>query len=100
MAAGVLGACVIASLLPDTLGLFAEVYTSALVTVFAVLGLAVLHYLTRDYPARIFLLLTVYLAIFMFNWLAALLLAAFGVAEIGFGLRARKTSHGQGGSKT
>lgn len=96
----VLGALVVASLLPDTLGLFAEGYTSALVTAFAILGLAVLHRLTRDFPARIFLLVSVYLAIVMFNWLAALLLAALGIAELGFGLRARMAHRGQGGSNT
>ncbi len=98
LASVALGASLVAALLPGTIGLIAEGFAAALVCAFAVLGLAVIHYVTRDFSGRMLVLATAYMAIIMFNWLAALAFAALGVAETGFGLRARKDSQ-QGGRR-
>jgi hypothetical protein len=92
-----LGACLVGALLPGTVGLIAEGFAAALVCAFAVLGLAVIHYVTRNFSGRMLVLATAYMAIIMFNWLAALIFAALGVAETGFGLRARKDAEDGGG---
>ena len=98
LASVALGASLVGALLPGTVGLIAESFAAALICAFAVLGLAVIHYVTRDFAGRVFVLATAYLAIFMFNWLAALIFAAVGVAETGFGLRARKDANSGGPS--
>lgn len=85
----VFGAVLVMTLLPGTPGRIAEGYAAALVCAFAVLGLAVLHDISRKLDGRILILTTGYLAMVMFNWLAALLFAALGVAETGFNLRQR-----------
>ena len=87
-----LGLALAASLLPGTLGRVAEGYASAMVCAFAILGLAVLHDISRKLDGRVFILTTGYLAMVMFNWLAAILFAALGVAETGFNLRRRMKS--------
>ena len=92
-----LGVSLVVALLPGTIGLIAEAFAAALVCAFTILGLAVIHYVTRDFSGRILVLATAYLAIIMFNWLAALAFAAVGVAETGFGLRARKDAQDRGG---
>ena len=95
-----LAVCMVASMLPGDLGLIGTGLAGALITAFAILGLAVLHHITRGFPARTFVLATTYFAIFAFNWLAALPLAGLGAAELGFGLRARRSASGSGGSPT
>lgn len=90
----VLGIALVATLLPGTLGVFAESVASALVCAFAILGIAVIHYLSKGFAGRTLVLATTYMALIMFNWLAALGFAALGVAETGFGLRARKDAGG------
>ena len=95
-----LAACLFASLLPAEFGLIGRGFAGALITAFAILGLAVLHHATQGFPARAFMLATAYFAIFTFNWLAALPLACLGIAELGFGLRARRSAGRSGGSPT
>ena len=95
-----LAACMVLSMLPGDLGLIGRGLSGAFITAFAILGLAVLHHVTRGFPARAFVLATAYFAIFAFNWLAALPLAGLGAAELGFGLRARRSASGSGGSST
>ncbi|MGI9415876.1 MAG: DUF2232 domain-containing protein [Hyphomicrobiales bacterium] len=98
MALAGLAASLGATLLPGALGLIGQGFAGSMITVFAVFGLAVLHHITRGYPARAFLLATAYLAVFVFNWLAAVLLAGLGVAELGFGLRKRGSASGPAGT--
>ncbi len=96
LATAALGVSLVAALLPGTIGLIAEAFAAALVCAFAILGLAVIHYVTRKFSGRMLVLATAYMAIIMFNWLAALIFAALGVAETGFGLRARKDEQDDG----
>lgn len=78
----------LASLLPGLFGLVAELASVTLVAAFALLGLAVLHVITRGLGARPFALAAVYLLILLQAWLifAAALL---GLAEHFAGVRAR-----------
>ena len=95
-----LAGAIVGAMIPGTLGFIAEGYASSLLCAFAILGMAVLHYITRGYPGRGFILATAYFSLFMFNWLAAILFAVLGIAELGFGLRARQNKSGSGGAPT
>ncbi len=95
-----LGVMLVGTLLPGSLGLIAEGYAAAFVTAFAILGLAVVHDVSRGFAGRIFVLTTGYLAFIMFNWLAALIFAALGIAETGFNIRARMNARASGGRST
>jgi hypothetical protein len=85
-----LGAC----LLPGPIGVIAGVFAAPLATAFAILGLAVIHFLLRNHAARVALLVGLYAALILFSWLVLLPLIAVGLTETGWGLRAR-TSQGQ-----
>jgi hypothetical protein len=85
----VLAAVSSACLLPGSLGLIAAVYAAPLATAFAILGLAVIHFLLRNHSARLVLLAGLYGALILFSWLVVLPLVALGLIETGWGLRAR-----------
>ena len=85
-----LAALCAASLLPGFLGVAAAVFAAPLATAFAILGLAVIHFLLRDHAARWPLLAGTYAALMLFSWLVMLPLVAVGLAETGWKLRARK----------
>ena len=100
VAAIALAGSILAAALPGTLGFIAEGYAAAMLCAFAILGLAVVHYMTRGFPGRGFVLATAYVSLFMFNWLAAVLFAMLGIFELGFGIRARQNAAGPGGTST
>jgi hypothetical protein len=77
------------SLLPGTAGLIGSVYLAPFCAAFAVLGLAVVHHLLINHPARISLLAGLYVALVLLSWLVVLPLVALGIVETGFNLRAR-----------
>jgi hypothetical protein len=68
--------------------LLAQVVTSALLTAYAVTGLAVLHTLTLASPSRAIWLGLTYAIMFMFGW-PMLIMAALGLADALFGFRER-----------
>jgi hypothetical protein len=78
-----------ACLLPGSFGLIAGVYAAPLATAFAILGLAVIHFMLRNHSARLVLLAGLYAALILFSWLVVLPLVALGLIETGWGLRAR-----------
>jgi len=78
-----------ASMLPGTAGLIGSVYVAPFCAAFALLGLAVIHYLLLDHPARTALLAGLYVALVLLSWLVVLPLIALGIVETGFNLRAR-----------
>ena len=76
------------SFLPGVLGTVATVFAAALLMAFAILGLAVLHAITRGTGSRYFMLAGIYGAVFVFSW-PVIPLALFGLAEAAFNIRDR-----------
>jgi hypothetical protein len=79
---------VAAALLPGIAGLVASLFAATLAAAFAMLGLAVIHALTRNRQARGLILSGTYATVAILGW-PALLLALVGLAETMFGLRRR-----------
>lgn len=85
----ILAAALVASVLPDPLGLVAAPFAGAMIAVYMIVGLAVLHAVTRDLQARPILLAMVYGVVFLFTF-PALILAMIGVADRHFRFRDRR----------
>jgi len=81
-------AAALASLLPGLAGQMAMPFLAVFVFAYALLGLAVLHTITRKLPARPFLLGAVYSGIALLGW-PVLLVAVTGLAEPFLKLRQR-----------
>lgn len=77
-----------AFLLPGMAGVLALVLAASLLTAYALLGLAVLHALTRRLNGRGFILTSVYGAIAVFGW-PMLLVALLGLVDMALDLRGR-----------
>lgn len=71
----------------DKAWLLADGFASALRFAFALLGLAVVHYVTKNSPWRGFVLFTVYAAMFILTKHVLLILALIGLAETIFHYR-------------
>jgi uncharacterized protein YybS (DUF2232 family) len=84
LAAALVGAFV----LPGMAGVLALVVAASLLTAYALLGLAVLHALTRRINGRSFVLGSVYGAIVVFGW-PMLLMALLGLIDMALDLRGR-----------
>jgi hypothetical protein len=87
-AAGLLAAAIGASLLPDLFGVLSGVGAASLVMVFTILGLAVLHSVTRGLSSRIWILGGVYTAALLLAW-PLLLISILGLVETMFNIRLR-----------
>ncbi|WP_319414009.1 DUF2232 domain-containing protein [uncultured Cohaesibacter sp.] len=68
--------------------IFAQILTSAFGTVLLLVGLSVLHYMTRQSPARLVMLWTTYFMLAIFQWIGLVLVVLAG-AEIFFNIRSR-----------
>ncbi|MFV2091886.1 MAG: hypothetical protein ACC634_02260, partial [Hyphomicrobiales bacterium] len=77
-----------ATMMPGILGKFAIIIAAGLGLALVLLGLAVVHALTTGLSTRSLVLVAVYSAMVLFAW-PALLLAAVGLGELIFTLRAR-----------
>ncbi|HFB97644.1 MAG TPA: hypothetical protein ENJ62_00740 [Bryobacterales bacterium] len=84
-----LAAASFASFLPGTFGLIGEVFATALLVAFFILGLAVIHAVTLGNPWRHVLLAVLYLGLLLINWMLALPIVILGLADLAFGLRRR-----------
>jgi predicted membrane protein DUF2232 len=84
-----LAAACAASFMPGTAGLIGTVFAAPLLTAFAILGLAVVHHLLIGHSARAPILAGLYGTLILLSWVLALPLIVLGLAEIGFGVRAR-----------
>jgi len=87
-AAGLLATAIGASLLPDLFGVLSGVGAASLVMVFTILGLAVLHSVTRGLSSRIWILGGVYTAALLLAW-PLLLISILGLVETMFNIRLR-----------
>jgi hypothetical protein len=77
-----------ASFLPGTLGLAAGLPAASLLMVYAVLGFAVVHGITRHLPSRGVVLFAIYAAVAVFGW-PVLLMTLLGLVDTALDLRGR-----------
>ena len=75
---------------PGLLGIFAQIVASSLGTILMLIGLSVLHFLTRSNSARLFLLIMTYFLLVVFVWIG-LLFTMLGAAEVLLNIRSRAT---------
>lgn len=88
---GGFAAAVLLSLLPNLLGISATGLAGALFLPYVLLGLAIVHVVTLGMPLRLAMLISLYIGIFLFGWLA-LVLGVVGLGEPAFRLRERFTA--------
>jgi hypothetical protein len=82
-------------MLPGYTGLIAELLATVGMMALSLVGFATVHFVTRGWNGRVFLLSTLWFATIIFG-LPALLMLFVGVVELSFGLRARKSAGGGG----
>ena len=85
---GLLAVAIGASFLPDLLGVLAGAFAASLLMAFAMLGLAVLHAITRGMSSRALVLAAVYAAAVVLGW-PVLAMSILGLAETAFNIRGR-----------
>jgi hypothetical protein len=83
-----MAAAVAGSFLPDLFGLLSGVFAASLAMIFAILGFAVLHAITRGIGNRGLALAGTYTAVVVFGW-PLFGIALLGLAETVFNIRAR-----------
>jgi hypothetical protein len=76
------------SFVPGLAGIIAGLFAASQLMAYAVLGLAVLHAITRSVQSRAFVLAGVYAAIALFHW-PLVAMALLGLADTAFDLRRR-----------
>jgi hypothetical protein len=87
-APGLLAAAVAGAFLPDLLGIISGVLAASLLMAYAILGLAVLHAITRGMNSRSFVLAGTYSAVIIFGW-PVLGMSLLGLADTVLDLRGR-----------
>jgi hypothetical protein len=86
--AGLLAAAIAGSFLPDLAGVLSGAFAASLLMVFAVLGLAVLHAITRGVTGRAVMLAGVYGVTIVLGW-PILAISILGLAEAVLNIRGR-----------
>jgi hypothetical protein len=89
LAPAILAACLLGMWLPEFAGLIAGSFAASLITVFAIVGLAVMHEITRGIAARPLMLAGLYISIIPLAGLPLLLASLLGFAESILNIRAR-----------
>jgi hypothetical protein len=87
-APALIGVAFVASFLPGMVGHFGVVVTASMLLAYAILGLAVMHAITRGMKSRPFALGGLYAAVIIFGW-PMLFLSMLGLADTAFDLRGR-----------
>ncbi len=87
-----LSGAALAAFLPGTLGLIGWTALSLMITTFTIIGLATLHGLTMGNPMRVFILSSVYLALFVLSWVIMLPLVILALADMMLKLRQRRAA--------
>lgn len=93
MTPALLAAGLVGCFLPGLLGIISGVFVATLLVVYAMVGLAVLHFITRGMASRGLLLGGTYTALVIFGW-PVLLMAVFGLIDAAIDLRARVAGKG------
>ncbi len=88
MTPNLLAVTMVCVLLAGLVGIISSVFAASLVTAYAILGLAVLHAITRNMTGRGLVLAGVYVTI-VFIWPVLLLIAMLGLADMAFDFRNR-----------
>jgi hypothetical protein len=86
--AGLLAAAIAGSFLPDLLGILSGAFAASLLMAFAIVGLAVLHTITRGMGSRGVVLAGVYATTLILTW-PLLAIAMLGLAETLLNIRGR-----------
>ena len=87
-APALVAAAVAVSFIPGLIGSFGTVFTASLLMAYAILGLAVVHAITRGMNSRPIALGGLYAVLLFFGW-PVLLLSMLGLADTAFDLRGR-----------
>jgi hypothetical protein len=87
-APALIAAAVAVSFIPGLIGSFGTVFTASLLMAYAILGLAVMHAITRGMASRPFALGGLYAVLIFFGW-PVLILSMLGLADTAFDLRGR-----------
>ena len=93
MTPALLGAGLAGCFFPGLLGIVSGVFVATLLVVYAMVGLAVLHFITRGMASRSLLLGGTYTALVIFGW-PVLLMALFGLVDAVIDLRTRVAGKG------
>jgi hypothetical protein len=93
MTPALLAAGLVGCFLPGLLGIVSGVFVATLLVVYAMVGLAVLHFITRGMTSRGLLLGGTYTALVIFGW-PVLLMALFGLVDAVIDLRTRVAGKG------
>jgi hypothetical protein len=88
ISAGLLALAIVGSFLPDLIGVLFGAFAASLLMVFAVLGFAVLHALTRGMSGRPVVLAAVYGVTMVLGW-PVLAMSLLGLAETALNIRGR-----------
>ena len=91
-APALIGAAVVASFLPGQAGSFGVSLTASMLLAYAILGLAVMHAVTRGMNSRPYALGGLYAAVIVFSWpipFSLVLLSMLGLADTALDLRGR-----------
>lgn len=86
--AGLLAVAIAGSFLPDLVGVLLGAFAASMLMVFAVLGFAVLHAITRGVSGRAFVLAGVYSVAIVLGW-PVLAMSILGLAETALDIRGR-----------
>jgi len=89
LAPAILGASLLGLWLPEFAGLIAAAFAASLITVFAIVGLAVMHAITRGIVSRPLMLAALYVSIIPLAGMPLLLASLLGLAESLLNVRAR-----------
>jgi hypothetical protein len=84
-----LAAALVCVFLPGFFGIIGGIFAATLITAYALLGLAVLHFITRGLDARSFMLGGVYALVVIVTWPALIAACVFGLIDTGMNLRGR-----------
>jgi hypothetical protein len=87
-APALIAAAVAVSFIPGLIGSFGTVFTVSLLMAYAILGLAVMHAITRGMASRPFALGGLYAVLIFFGW-PVLILSMLGLADTAFNIRGR-----------
>jgi hypothetical protein len=87
-AAGLLAAAIAGSFLPDLAGILSGAFAASLLMAFAILGLAVMHVITRGMNSRGVVLAGLYATTVVFTW-PILAISILGLAETVLNIRGR-----------
>lgn len=87
------GFAVAGSFIPGLVGTIASVFAASLMMAYALLGFAVLHFVTRGLSGRAFILTGAYFSVVVLGW-PVLMMTLLGLADTAFNFRGRVANRG------